>query len=200
MSSNGSDWDGGWWKGALRRPSPFADERPEGVCVDLLVLHYISLPAGVFEGEAVDRLFMGEQNAGDDPKLKGLRVSAHFFIRRDGSVRQYVDVKRRAWHAGVSDFRGRGPCNPYSVGVELEGTGEKSFEDAQYVSLERLINALCERLPIRWATGHETIAPGRKVDPGPMFDWDRLGRLLPSGVERAEATENSMLARRQTTL
>lgn len=180
------------------RASPHFDDRPEGAAgeVTLAVIHYISLPAGCFGGEAVDRLFAGTfgawlDEAPDDPErrpleeLRGLRVSAHFFVRRTGEVIQYVDTVRRAWHAGLSNFRGRSACNDFSVGIELEGTGEVPFEDAQYASLEVLLKVLVRRHPIRAVTGHEFIAPGRKTDPGPHFDWRRLEAMLPEGVERA---------------
>ncbi len=193
----------GWLPGLLRRPSPFCDDRPEGVEVDLLVIHHISLPAGCFSGEAVDRLFTGAWREGDPPDVRGLRVSAHFFVRRSGEVRQYVDVRRRAWHAGVSNFRGRSACNNFSVGVELEGTGEVPYEAAQYEALGTLAQRLARLLPLRFVTGHEHIAPGRKTDPGPSFDWARLGALMPPELEIAVSPAESFgetLVRRFPTL
>ena len=177
-------------EGLLQRTSPHCDARPAGVVVSLLVLHYISLPAGVFEGECVDRLFTGTWREGDPEEVRDLRVSAHFFIRRNGEIRQYVSIDDRAWHAGLSNFRGHNACNDFSVGVEIEGTGEVPFEDAQYAALGRLIDRLAELLPLRFVTGHEVIAPGRKQDPGPFFDWDRVERMLPAGLARATAPED----------
>lgn len=163
------------------RFSPHSNERPEGTTIDLVVLHFISLPAGVFSGDAVERLFEGTLNT-EAPvfaDLKGLRVSSHFFIRRTGEILSFVPVERRAWHAGVSVFHGRPDCNSRSVGIEIEGTGEVPFEDAQYEALGALLADLSVRLPIRWVTGHEHVAPGRKSDPGPFFDWRRLAGALP---------------------
>ena len=167
----------GWLTQVKRRPSPHYNERPKGALVSLIVLHFISLPAGCFKGEDVDDLFMGCLKTETNPdyaSLKGLRVSSHFLIRRDGEIRQYGSVNDRAWHAGLSTFEGTPGCNDYSVGIELEGTGEVPFEGAQYTSLWRLLNALDTRLPIEAITGHEFIAPGRKADPGPYFDWARV--------------------------
>lgn len=184
-------------------PSPYWDERPQltksGAArdpVDLIVLHFISLPAGTFGGDAVDRLFMGtldpdRRDWPQDPAweplkaLKGLHVSTHFFIRRTGEVIQYVPTVKRAWHAGLSNFRGRNACNDFSVGIELEGTGEAPFTAAQYQALGELLPAICRRHPVKWVTGHEFIAPGRKSDPGPFFDWGRTAQLLPAGVALA---------------
>ena len=126
----------------------------------------------------------------DYEALKGLRVSSHFFIRRTGETIQYVNIFDRAWHAGLSNFRGRNAVNDFSVGIELEGCGEEPFEDAQYLALKQLLFALSQLLPLRYATGHETIAPGRKKDPGPFFDWERLGAALPAGMSLAIAPED----------
>lgn len=193
--------DDGWLPDVLRRPSPHVDERPAGVDVDLIVLHYISLPAGVFAGDAVERLFLGTLPTQDPPfeSLRGLRVSSHLFIRRDGSVMQFASLHRRAWHAGLSNFRGRNACNDFSVGIELEGDSATAFADAQYAALSRVIGEVCRRHPIRWVTGHEVIAPGRKQDPGPMFDWTRMRAMLPHGVSAALAPtdcDRAMLAQR----
>ena len=175
----------GWYRGAEKRPSPHFNERPAGALVSLVVLHFISLPPGVFSGEDVDALFRGTLDTQKHPfyrDLEGLRVSSHFVIRRTGEVRQYVSLYERAWHAGVSVFEGRPGCNDYSVGIELEGTGEVAFEPEQYAVLAELLRALCRTLPIEAVTGHEFIAPGRKSDPGPFFDWDAVRRVLPPGV------------------
>lgn len=166
---------------AARRDSPFFNERPEGMPVDLVVVHFISLPPGVFSGGDVERLFTGTLDTGAHPfyaGLEGLEVSSHFFIRRDGSVLQFVPVGKRAWHAGRSVFHGRSGCNDFSVGIELEGDEKTPFTDAQYDSLSRVVAELRKVLPIRFVTGHEFIAPGRKIDPGPFFDWKRLETLL----------------------
>ena len=151
----------------------------------LAVLHFISLPAGRFGGEDVDALFMGTLDAMNRPEyesLRGLRVSSHFFVRRTGEVRQYVSVLDRAWHAGVSSFEGHTGCNDFSVGIELEGTGETPYEDAQYLALGELLGTLTRVLPVEALTGHEHIAPGRKQDPGPSFDWDRVREMVPGRV------------------
>lgn len=174
-------WRGGWWRGALRVRSPHHNARPPGEVVDLVVVHAISLPPGEFDGGWITDLFLGRLDEGAHPAfaaLAGLRVSAHFLIRRDGRVVQYVDTRRRAWHAGVSRWRGRDNCNDRSIGIELEGLPGLSFEPAQYTALVRLLRALRHRHPIREVVGHEHVAPGRKTDPGPAFDWARLKRLL----------------------
>ncbi|HEU4620761.1 MAG TPA: 1,6-anhydro-N-acetylmuramyl-L-alanine amidase AmpD [Burkholderiaceae bacterium] len=161
--------------------SPNADERPASMPIELIVVHNISLPPAVFEGDAVERLFTNRLDPNAHPyfaQIAHLRVSAHFFIRRDGEVIQFVEADRRAWHAGASQWRGRQRCNDFSVGIELEGTDELAYADAQYVSLAALIRALRRAYPtIVGVTGHEHIAPGRKTDPGPSFDWTRLRRM-----------------------
>lgn len=157
--------------------SPNADERPAGETVTLVVVHAISLPPGEFGGHGVEALFTNTLDPAEHPyyrNIDGLRVSAHFFVSRDGTVVQFVGCDRRAWHAGVSNWLGRERCNDFSVGIELEGCDERVFEDAQYVSLNALIAALGERYPIRDVVAHSDIAPGRKTDPGPNFDWSRV--------------------------
>jgi N-acetyl-anhydromuramoyl-L-alanine amidase len=164
----------GWLGRVQRRDSPFFDARPPGSAVDLLVMHYISLPAGVFNGDAIERLFMGTLPAtahASFAALQGLQVSAHFVIRRTGLLLQFVDCDQRAWHAGVSSFLGRERCNDFSIGIEMEGDAHHFFTQAQYRCLYRLIPRLRSRYPLRFITGHENIAPGRKDDPGPRFDW-----------------------------
>ena len=191
--------------GILQRHSPHFDARPQNEAISLVVLHFISLPHGCFSGEDVEQLFMGTLQT-DRPEyasLQGLRVSSHFFIRRTGEVRQYVDVFERAWHAGRSNFRGRDACNDFSVGIELEGTEAQPFEAQQYEALGALLKRLSALLPIRWVTGHEFIAPGRKIDPGPYFDWARVAAMLPEGVEtaiRPEDCDRAMIARRRAQL
>jgi AmpD protein len=179
----------GWWLPACRRiPSPNADTRPAGASVDLLVIHHISLPPGRFSGDAVVRLFTNCLDPRADPffaDLNGLRVSAHFLIRRRGELLQFVPTVDRAWHAGRSRFQGRDHCNDFSIGVELEGDGRHRFTEAQYRVLAQLSIALAARHGLRWVAGHEDIAPGRKTDPGPLFDWNRyLCSVRATGLRR----------------
>ncbi|MCL4185296.1 MAG: 1,6-anhydro-N-acetylmuramyl-L-alanine amidase AmpD [Burkholderiaceae bacterium] len=178
----------GWLAGARRVPSPNFDARPAGVAIDLLVVHHISLPPGRFSGDAIERLFTNRLDARAHPAfepLRGLRVSAHFLIRRRGELLQFVDADARAWHAGASCFLGRERCNDFSIGVELEGDGAHRFTEAQYRRLRRLVAALRARHPLRWIAGHGDIAPGRKSDPGPCFDWARvLAAPEVAGLER----------------
>ncbi len=174
-------WRQGWWTAAQACPSPNFGPRPAGTAVSLVVLHSISVPPGVFGGDHVERLFTNRLDHDADPfydGLRGLQVSAHFFIRRDGRVQQFVSCDQRAWHAGVSHWRGRDNCNDWSIGIELEGLEGGLFEAAQYRRLGQLLPLLCRRYPLREAVGHEHVAPGRKADPGPGFDWTRLRRAL----------------------
>ena len=183
--------------GARQVLSPHADERPPGAQPALLVVHGISLPAGEFGGPWIDRLFCGNlgSNRGSNPTgvgggggsqpdfsaIAGLRVSAHAVIRRAGEITQYVPFGARAWHAGESSYQGRAACNDYSVGIELEGADLVAYTDAQYDSLAQLIRALCAAYPTlstERLVGHSDIAPGRKTDPGPAFDWPRLRPML----------------------
>ena len=171
----------GWCAEAVHIPSPNFDARAEGTAIDLLVIHNISLPPGEFGGPYIADLFTNRLDCDAHPyfdQLRGLRVSAHFLIRRDGEVIQFVSANDRAWHAGVSNFCGRERCNDFSIGIELEGTDFQLFEPAQYASLSALAAALCARYPLTNVTGHEHIAPGRKTDPGPFFDWDCFRKSL----------------------
>ena len=166
---------------ATQIPSPNCDTRPQGTALSLIVVHGISLPPGRFGGDGVARLFTNTLDPGADPYYPGiaqLRVSSHFFIRRDGELVQFVACGLRAWHAGVSSWRGRASCNDYSVGIELEGTDDLPYAPAQYLMLARVARALCRRYPIRDMVGHSDVAPGRKSDPGAAFDWPKMGRLL----------------------
>lgn len=166
----------GMCSGARWIASPHQDERPEGARVELLVIHNISLPPGEFGGEWITDLFLDRLHPGAHPYFSGLagvRVSAHFLIRRDGEVIQYVPCGMRAWHAGASSWKGRERCNDFSVGIELEGTDEMPFMDAQYDSLAQLTRALFARYGALDLAGHADIAPGRKTDPGASFDWKR---------------------------
>ncbi|WP_395698781.1 1,6-anhydro-N-acetylmuramyl-L-alanine amidase AmpD [Aquabacterium sp.] len=181
MGSTEAAWHQGWWSAARRCESPNHGPRPEGVVVDLIVLHSISLPPGEFGGEAIEQLFTNRLDPLAHPYyagLRGLQVSAHFVIRRDGALVQYVSTERRAWHAGVSQWRGRDNCNDFSIGIELEGLEGGRFEAAQYRALARLMRALKRRHPISQVAGHEHVAPGRKRDPGAGFEWPLLRRLL----------------------
>lgn len=174
-------WREGWWTSARASPSPNHGPRPDGMVIDLVVLHAISLPPGQYGGPEVEDLFLNRLDTRADARLAdlaGLRVSAHFFIRRAGDCLQFVSIDRRAWHAGVSSFQGRSGCNDFSVGVELEGCDTDGFEPAQMRTLTALLRDLRRVCPLRAITGHEHIAPGRKTDPGPGFDWRALRRRL----------------------
>jgi AmpD protein len=163
--------------------SPNCDARPAAEAPTLLVIHAISLPPGRFGGDAVERLFTNVLDETADPYyagLRGLRVSAHFFVRRDGTLVQFVPVGSRAWHAGASSWRGRDRCNDFSVGVELEGADDRPFEPAQYLRLAALVRVLQAALPIGCVAAHSDVAPARKTDPGPLFDWPRFLSVLAS--------------------
>lgn len=156
---------------------PNCDERPPGTPIDLLVIHCISLPPGEFGGPGIIQLFTNSLDHDAHPyydRLRGLRVSAHFLVRRDGETLQFVPCSKRAWHAGESQWEGRRCCNDFSIGIELEGTDDAPFTAAQYESLALLTRALLTAYPIRAAAGHSHVAPGRKTDPGPHFDWQRF--------------------------
>lgn len=167
--------------GATQVPSINYDERPSGEPVTLAVVHAISLPPGEFGGDAIEKFFTNALDYDAHPYfdcLRGLRVSAHFLIKHDGTVVQFVPCEKRAWHAGVSCHAGRTRCNDFSVGIELEGTGEVAYTDFQYEALFALIGVLRRRYPIEDVVGHSDISPGRKTDPGPSFDWMRLRDAL----------------------
>jgi AmpD protein len=172
---------GGLLRGTTFIPSPNQDERPADATVTLIVVHAISLPPGEFGGDGVERLFTNRLDPADHPyyrEIHSLRVSAHFYIRRDGALMQFVPCTRRAWHAGVSEWRGRQRCNDFSIGIELEGCDERPFENVQYAVLARLIRVLRRSYAVEDVVGHVDIAPDRKTDPGPCFDWSRLRKLL----------------------
>ena len=172
--------------GARQVLSPHFDARPAGVLPELLVVHGISLPPGEFGGPWIDRLFTGTLPADAHPYFREIaaqRVSAHALIRRDGQIVQYVPFGERAWHAGQSAYRGRAACNDFSIGVELEGTDDTSYSKEQYESLAALSAALLAAYPSLSAqaiAGHSDVAPGRKTDPGPSFDWERWRSILRS--------------------
>ncbi len=172
-------WKQGWYAFAHACASPNFGPRPPGTAIDLVVLHSISLPPGRYGGDAVQQLFTNQLDWDAHPyyqQIRGLQVSAHFFIRRGGELWQFVSCDARAWHAGQSRFAGRDNCNDFSIGIELEGLEGDRFEPAQYETLAALLPALALQYPLRHVTGHEHIAPGRKADPGPGLDWAYLQR------------------------
>lgn len=171
----------GWLAGARRVPSPNCDARPADQSARLIVVHAISLPPGEFGGDGIERLFCNTLDPEAHPyyrEIHTLRVSAHFLIRRDGSIVQFVPCSLRAWHAGASSWHGTENCNDFSIGIELEGCDERPFELRQYQVLARLIRILRHHYPVEDIVGHADVAPGRKVDPGPHFDWAHLHQLL----------------------
>lgn len=185
----------GWLLAARASPSPNFDTRPAGVPIDLLVVHYISLPPACFSGAAVEDFFLNRLDHEAHPyyaPLKGIRVSAHFLIRRNGELVQFVSTLARAWHAGVSKFVNehgvaRERCNDFSIGIELEGDEDHAFTSRQYRQLASLTRALARRHELRYLAGHSDIAPGRKSDPGPQFDWVRFMRSVEkTGLQRQE--------------
>lgn len=181
--------DGGWLVGGERALSPNQEARPAGTAVSLVVIHGISLPPGVFGGGWVGAFFRNGLPASAHPyfaAIAGQRVSAHFFVFRSGRTVQFVGCDYRAWHAGRSAWQGQEHCNDFSVGIELEGCDDTPYAAAQYDALTELIAALIQRYPIVALAGHCHIAPGRKTDPGPNFDWGRLGRCFPHLRSAAE--------------
>lgn len=178
------DWhlDGdGWLSGVQHLASPNFDERPPHTDVCLVVLHSISLPPGTFTGNAVTEFFTNRLNSAEHAYFRSIsrqRVSAHFFIRRDGTVIQLVSCSSRAWHAGVSCWRGRERCNDFSIGIEIEGDDYSHYEKLQYRSLVQLLDLLQRHYPIAAVISHADIAPGRKTDPGPYFDWSCIPNAL----------------------
>ncbi len=184
MNSKPGTWHDGWWSEARHTPSPNHRPRPTDATVDLAILHSISLPPGEYGGDAVERLFTNTLDFDAHPyydQLRDLKVSAHFLVRRDGTVLQFVSIHDRAAHAGVSTWEGREGCNDFSVGIELEGLEGLPFEPAQYDTLRVLLPALRTQLPLRQVVGHEHVAPGRKRDPGEAFDWPALASSLAWG-------------------
>jgi N-acetyl-anhydromuramoyl-L-alanine amidase len=182
-------WAVGWWRHARRVRSPNFGPRPEGTQITLAIVHSISLPPGTYGGDAVERFFTNRLDASAHPyfeQIGALRVSAHFFIRRDGAVVQFVSCEQRAWHAGTSSWNGREDCNDWSIGIELEGLEGERFERAQYRALLRLLGALRSRYPLTEVVGHEHVAPSRKADPGARFEWTRLARAFRGRLGIAE--------------
>jgi len=174
-------WQDGWYRFARAMASPNFGPRPAGALIDLLVIHSISLPPGEFGNGNVQRLFTNQLDWEAHPYfegIRGLQVSAHFFIARSGALWQFVGCDDRAWHAGQSSYRGRINCNDDSIGIEMEGLEGAAFEVAQYETLASVSAALLGAYPISHLAGHEHIAAGRKQDPGPGFDWSRLQKSL----------------------
>ncbi|MBT1062103.1 1,6-anhydro-N-acetylmuramyl-L-alanine amidase AmpD [Bowmanella sp. Y26] len=174
----------GWYLEARHCPSPHCNERPQNIPANLLVIHNISLPAGQFGQPHIEALFSGTLDCACHPdfeSLRELKVSSHFVIYRDGSIVQHVPIGERAWHAGKSVFQGRENCNDFSIGIEMEGTDYQSYESDQYnslVTLTQAIMSVCPDISLGRIVGHCDIAPGRKTDPGPAFDWQRYRAAL----------------------
>jgi AmpD protein len=167
----------GWVHAARQILSPNQDARPENTAIELLVIHNISLPPSQYGGDGVVQLFTNCLDPAEHPYYREIyqrKVSAHFFIRRDGTLMQFVACLQRAWHAGVSSWQGRDNCNDFSIGIELEGSDFEAFEPKQYEALNQLIEALENTYPITGIVGHSDIAPGRKTDPGDFFDWNQI--------------------------
>lgn len=185
-------WRGGWYRFARALPSPNFNARPADAVIDLIVIHAISLPPGVYGGGAVQRFFTNRLDWSAHPwfeQIRGVEVSAHFYIERSGALWQFVSCDARAWHAGASHWRGRDGCNDDSVGIELEGADGDRFTSEQYEALAAVCTALAQRYPIGHVAGHQHIAPARKWDPGAGFDWRLLqahlgwpDRYFPEGV------------------
>jgi len=181
------EWDAGWWRRARRVPSPNFGPRPAGASVDLVVLHSISLPPGQYGGDDIEKLFTNRLDWSAHPyfeTIRGLEVSAHFVVRRDGEVLQFVSIDDRAWHAGASRWDGREDCNSWSIGIELEGLEGDAFEPAQVDALVALLHSIDSVRSVRHVVGHEHVAPGRKQDPGGGFDWQQLAARLGWARER----------------
>ncbi|MDG6100001.1 1,6-anhydro-N-acetylmuramyl-L-alanine amidase AmpD [Alteromonas sp. ZYF713] len=178
------------YKDAVIKASPFFDERPDESAVSVLVIHNISLPPGQFGTKGIEQLFTGTLDPEEHPfyaEIAHLRVSAHCVIRRDGTVEQYVPFNKRAWHAGLSSFQGREKCNDFAIGIELEGTDEQPYTEAQYQSLEAVsaqIISLYPSITLGRIVGHNDIAPGRKTDPGVAFNWTGYRQALSQHIKR----------------
>lgn len=187
MDSRNEDKSSNWLEGGLYAPaqiikSPNHNPRPPHSCISLVVLHNISLPPNEFGGPGVIALFTNNLDPADHPyyaTISHLEVSSHFFIRRDGTLIQFVSCDQRAWHAGESSWEGQSGCNDFSIGIELEGADTQPFEECQYSQLVDVLKDLMTKYPIQSIVGHEHIAPQRKTDPGPHFDWNHLKRQLP---------------------
>lgn len=191
------DSSGEWLAGVRRVPSPNCDARPAGAVIDLIVIHGISVPPGCYGGDAIERLFTNRLDPGGRTDLADicfLRVSAHLLVRRDGECIQFVPFPLRAWHAGESCFAGRAACNDYSIGIELEGTDTEPYTDVQYRVLDAVCAALVQRfngISAARIVGHCDVAPGRKTDPGPAFDWIRFRAGLEQTMRTRSARASS---------
>jgi N-acetyl-anhydromuramoyl-L-alanine amidase len=174
-------WRAGWWRAARHCPSPNVGPRPPGLPISLVILHSISLPPGVFGSGDIERLFMNRLDWDAHPYfqgIRGLQVSSHFVIARNGELTQFASCDDRAWHAGRSSWQGQDNCNDYAIGIELEGLEGGRFEVAQYEALQTLLRAVAQAYPVTQVVGHEHVAPGRKQDPGAGFDWPGLQAAL----------------------
>ncbi len=192
-TSTHSAWNNGWYRFARQLPSPNFGPRPSRVCTDLVVLHSISLPPGCYGGSEVQQLFTNQLDWSAHPyfeSIRGMQVSSHFYIQRQGELWQFVSCDDRAWHAGVSHFRGRDNCNDFSIGIEFEGLEGHSFESEQYETLTALMSELTAHYPIAHIAGHEDIAPGRKNDPGVGMDWKLLHKSLGLSHQCFPAVKN----------
>jgi len=200
MSTNESSYpidDAGWCRKARRAECSNFDARPEGAEISLLVVHNISLPPGEFGGQYIEDLFANRLDCDAHPyfaQLRGLRVSAHFLIRRDGELLQFVSTHDRAWHAGASNFNGRERCNDFSIGIEMEGTDSDEYCDAQYATLAAVTAALLRAHPIADVCGHQHISPERKTDPGPCFDWAHFHGAL-AALQKVDQVADSKVGR-----
>lgn len=184
----------GWWGRAQWIRSPNYDERPAGMSVELVLIHHISLPPGQFGNSYIEDFFQNKLASSAHPyfeEISDRRVSSHFLIKRDGQIQQFVSILHRAWHAGVSEFFGKSRCNDFSIGIELEGTDDLPFEDAQYRALTELVLAIRSTCSITAYAGHSDVAPGRKTDPGVHFDWQYFANMaqipkaqLPYGIQK----------------
>ena len=177
----------GWLGSARQVRSPNFDERPEGINLDTVVIHHISLPEGQFGGQAIEAFFTNRLNPDEDPyfaTIAHLQVSSHFLIQRNGQILQFVSTKHRAWHAGASQLFDRERVNDFSIGIELEGTGEVPFEEEQYQSLVKVISAIEKEYHISYFVGHSDISPGRKTDPGKSFDWNYVCQIAKIPAEK----------------
>lgn len=181
MTAHHALWQDGWYRFARQTPSPNFGPRPLNVAIDLIVVHSISLPPGQFGGSEIEALFTNTLDWDAHPyfqQIRGAEVSAHFVIRRDGALIQFVSCDHRAWHAGRSRFQDRDNCNDFSIGIELEGLEGGDFESLQYETLSSLCAAIAQHYPVQHVAGHEHVAPDRKKDPGPGFDWIQLQQSL----------------------
>ena len=188
---NQLEWSSGWYQPATALVSPNHSARSADVCIDLIVIHSISLPPGEFANNNVQRLFANTLAWDEHPyfeTIHGLEVSSHFFVTRDGGLWQFVSCDEKAWHAGQSSYEGRQNCNDFSIGIELQGLEGDVFESAQYDTLAGLCIALARKYPIAHIAGHEHIAPGRKQDPGPGFEWNLLKNQLSANTQSRDIT------------